>query len=184
MSPARLCMLHLLPLLGQQPSCSQETVRERETHPQVSDANNEGLYFLPRLFRLFICACRIPQGTSHFLGDLLIKLLKKHPKERLSYGESQLGKAILMVCVSKLLWCFLADFFQHDFLKDPSSFSLGECAPPPSTTPPINRCVMYRPIVALSAISGCQILSCAYQAANQPRPLLTSSVHFTSNAIF
>ena len=33
------------------------------------------------------CSCRIPDGTSHLLNDLLIKLLKKIPKERIGHGE-------------------------------------------------------------------------------------------------
>lgn len=44
---------------------------------------------------------KVPEGTSHHLGGLLMKLLRKSPRERMSYS----------------------DFFRHDFLKDPSSFS-------------------------------------------------------------
>ena len=41
--------------------------------------------------------CRIPEGTSHYLNDLLTKLLKKSPKERLSYGMwAQASKEVVV----------------------------------------------------------------------------------------
>ena len=30
--------------------------------------------------------CRIPAGTSQYLADLLLQLLRKQPAERMSYG--------------------------------------------------------------------------------------------------
>ena len=33
-----------------------------------------------------VCCRRIPEGTSHYLRGLLLGLLKKNPKERISHG--------------------------------------------------------------------------------------------------
>lgn len=79
---------------------------------------------------------RIPDGTSHYLSDLLIKLLKKNPKDRLSYGKLPRTHTKIVVLIKPLRglpflfpFSFPDDFFQHNFLKDPSCFSSGNLRP-------------------------------------------------------
>lgn len=41
---------------------------------------------------------RIPEGTSHYLKDLLMKLLKKNPKERLTHGKNLKAHVCQLFC--------------------------------------------------------------------------------------